>query len=291
MAWDVPKDPSLVQGYVPQKAYTKSTVHSLQNVDPYNFSGGRNREIHDAAEGVRGNLITRLLSGFFNIGQMLDNIATAIFGGGPFDPNSAMGRIQSRGVLINNLQSTTQKLEGIIGYGSWVASQNKFIGIINNAPDRVMEFDAQQGPIVGVELYTDPLFANRKIVRLKSEGLWELKAQTCARRTGYTGSDKVYLDIVVRRPDGSEFYRRASSALAHKDDGGINPVGDGEIAIKGDLFVVVPTPGYTVHVELWTGRWRWFYGGSLWSGLSVLKHSSEVEHEGTIDPGTPPVAG
>lgn len=291
MAWDVPKDPSLVQGYVPQKAYTKSTVHSLQNVDPYNFSGGRNREIRDAAEGVRGNLITRLLSGFFNIGQILDNIATAFFGSGPFDPNSPLGRIQSRGVLINNLQSTTQKLEGIIGYGSWVASQNKFIGIINNAPDRVMEFDAQQGPIVGVELYTDPLFANRKIVRLKSEGLWEIKAQTCARRTGYTGNDKVYLDIVVRRPDGSEFYRRASSAVANKDEGGLTPVGDGEVAIKGDLFVVVPKADYTVHVEMWTGRWRWFYGGSVWSGLSVLKHSSEVEHEGTIDPGTPPVAG
>ncbi|MGQ5692153.1 hypothetical protein [Rhodococcus erythropolis] len=294
MAWDVPKDPSLVQGYVPQKAYTKSTVHSLQNVDPYNFSGGRNREIRDAAEGARGNLLTRLLGGFFNIGQILDNIATAFFGSGPFDPNSPLGRIQSRGVLINNLQSTTQKLEGIIGYGSWVAGQNKFIGVINSATERVMEFDTQQGPIEGVELYADPKFGNRKMVRLKSRGLWEIKAQTKGRQTGYTGLDKIYLDIVVRDPHGSEFYRRAADAVAHKDDGGLanlNRVGDGEVCIKGDLFVVVPEKDYTVHVELFTDRWRWFYGGSVWSGLSVLKHSSEVEHEGTVDPGTPPVAG
>lgn len=84
MAWDVPKDPSLVEGYVPQKAYTKSTVHSLQNVDPYDFSGGRNREIRDVAEGVRGNLFTRLLAGFLDIGQLLDDLAKAIRGGGSF---------------------------------------------------------------------------------------------------------------------------------------------------------------------------------------------------------------
>lgn len=293
MPWTPPPDPSFVREYTPQKAYTKSTVHSLQNVDPYDFSGGRNRDIHDAAEGVRGNLITRLLSGFFNIGQILDNIATAFFGSGPFDPNSPLGRIQSRGVLINNLQSTTQKLEGIIGYGSWVAGQNKFIGVINSPIERVMEFDTQQGPIEGVELYADPKFGGRKMVRLKSRGLWEIKAQTKGRRTGYTGLDKIYLDIVVRDFHGAEFYRRAADAVAHKDEGGALPnrVGDGEVCIKGDLFVVVPDPDYTVHVELFTDRWRWFYGGSVWSGLSVLKHSSEVEHEGTVDPGTPPVAG
>lgn len=117
MPWTPPPDPSFVREYTPQKAYTKSTVHSLQNVDPYDFSGGRNRDIHDAAEGVRGNLITRLLSGFFNIGQILDNIATAFFGSGPFDPNSPLGRIQSRGVLINNLQSTTQNSRASSGTG------------------------------------------------------------------------------------------------------------------------------------------------------------------------------
>lgn len=276
----------------PSGAYGKrGTMRGFQDIDEAEARRRMRKPIDDANNTAHGKLFGGLFSGFSGFGMLLDNLAAAFFGGGPFDPDSPMGKIQSRGVLINNLQSTTQKLEGIIGYGSWVASQNKFIGIINNVPERVMEFDAQQGPIVGVELYADPLFGNRKIVRLKSEGLWEIKAQTCARRTGYTGSDKVYLDIVVRRPDGSEFYRRASSALAHKDDGGINPVGDGEVAVKGDLFVVVPKKDYTVHVEMWTGRWRWFYGGSLWSGLSVLKHSSEVEHEGTVDPGTPPVAG
>lgn len=156
-----------------------------------------------------------------------------------------------------------------------------------------MEFDTQQGPIEGVELYADPKFGGRKMVRLKSRGLWEIKAQTKGRRTGYTGLDKIYLDIVVRDFHGAEFYRRAADAVAHKDEGGALPnrVGDGEVCIKGDLFVVVPDPDYTVHVELFTDRWRWFYGGSVWSGLSVLKHSSEVEHEGTVDPGTPPVAG
>lgn len=279
----------------PEGAYGKrGTMRGYQDIDEAEAKRRMRKPIDDANNTAHGKLFGGLFGGFTGFGALLNNIATAIFGGGPFDPNSPLGQIQSRGVLINNLQNTTQKLEGIIGYGSWVAGQNKFIGIINNATERVMEFDTQQGPAEGVELYADPKFGNRKMLRLKSRGLWEIKAQTKARQTGYTGLDKINLDIVVRDPHGSEFYRRAADAVAHKDDGGLanlTRVGDGEVCVKGDLFVVVPEADYTVHVELFTGRWRWFYGGSLWSGLSVLKHSSEVEHEGTVDPGTPPVAG
>ncbi len=279
----------------PSGAYGKrGTMRGFQDIDEAEARRRMRKPIDDANNTAHGKLFGGLFSGFSGFGMLLDNLAAAFFGGGPFDPDSPMGKIQSRGVLINNLQSTTQKLEGIIGYGSWVASQNKFIGVINSAIERVMEFDTQQGPIEGVELYADPKFGNRKMVRLKSKGLWEIKAQTKGRQTGYTGLDKIYLDIVVRDQHGSEFYRRAADAVAHKDDGGLanlNRVGDGEVCVKGDLFVVVPEKDFTVHVELFTDRWRWFYGGSVWSGLSVLKHSSEVEHEGTVDPGTPPVAG
>lgn len=291
MAWDVPKDPSLVQGFVPQKAYTKSTVHSLQNVDPYNFSGGRNREIRDAAEGARGNLLTRLLGGFFNIGQVLDNIATAIFGGGPFDPSSALGRISDKSMadkaVITDMQNRQQILEGIIGYGSWVASQNLFLSIDqNNAGARTMSFDRQVGPSVGVTLVSDPALAGKKVQRLDSQGLWQVLAQTRSRRTIYSGTAKVYLDIVVKDPNGNEYYRRSMDQSAISSEGG-----DGEITMLGNVFFTTPGPGYTVRVDLFSGQWRWFYGGSQWSGLSILKHSSEVQNPGTVDPGTPPVAG
>lgn len=204
---------------------------------------------------------------------------------GIFTPGSG-GFAETTGIAINTMQNQLQVLQGVIGYGSWVMSQNIFIGL--NQGDlgvRIPNFDAPQGPKVGCELYTDPLVGNRRIVKLLSRGLWEIKAQTKARNTGYTGNDKIFLDIVIRRPDGTEYYRRAADALADKD------TGDGEAVVQNSLFVVVPAPGYTVHTEIFTGRWRWFYGGSLWSGLSVLKHSSEVENEGTVSPGDPPVAG
>lgn len=295
MAWDVPKDPSLVPDYVPQKAYTKSTVHSLQNVDPYNFSGGRNREIRDAAEGARGNLLTRLLGGFFNIGQVLDNIATAFFGGGPFDPTSALGRISDKSMAdkaaIIDMQNRQQILEGIIGYGSWVASQNLFITFDQNNPGmRTMSFDHQVGPSVGVGLVTDSSQANKKVQRLNSKGLWQVIAQTRARNTAFSGDHKVYLDIVVKRPNGAEYYRKSMDAVAVAPPT-VGLGGDGQVTLQLNVMFTVPDPYYTVHVELFTGKWRWFYGGSQWSGLTILKHSSEVENEGTVDPGTPPVAG
>ena len=276
----------------PEGAYGKrGTMRGFQDIDEAEAKRRMRIPVDDSSNSARSRLFNGLFAGFSGFATLLDNIATAIFGGGPFDPDSPMGRIQSRGIVINTLQSTTQKLEGIIGYGSWVPSQNKYIGVISSADGRVMQFDTQQGPKVGVELYTDPLLANNKIIRLKSEGLWEIKAQTKARETNFTGLDKIRLDIVVRAPDGSEYYRRSGDGLAHKSEGlTLNPVGDGEGCVNGDLFVVVPAADYTVHVELFTGRWRWFYGGSQWAGLSVLKHSSEVEHTGSVNPGDPPIA-
>ncbi|MDV8066382.1 hypothetical protein R4P64_07685 [Rhodococcus sp. IEGM 1366] len=276
----------------PDGAYGKrGTMRGFQDIDEAEAKRRMRKPVDDSNNTAWNRLFGGLFAGFSGFGMLLDNIATAIFGGGPFDPASAMGRIQTRGIVINTLQSTTQKLEGIIGYGSWVPSQNKYIGLISSADGRVMQFDTQQGPKVGVELYTDPLLANNKIIRLKSEGLWEIKAQTKARETNFTGLDKIRLDIVVRAPDGSEYYRRSADGLAHKNEGlTLNPVGDGEGCVKGDLFVVVPEPDYTVHIEMFTGRWRWFYGGSQWAGLSVLKHSSEVEHTGVVNPGDPPIA-
>lgn len=241
------------------------------------------------AEGVATvqNIVNQIIDIFNGLVVVPINAAIATLRNwflGIFEPGLG-GFSEQTGIKINNMQDQLQVLQGIIGYGSWVMSNNHYLNLVTGPADRVPQFDAQQGPKVGVELYTDPLLGNKKILRLQSRGLWEIKAQTKARRTGYTGGDKVYLDIVVRWPDGSEYYRRAADAIALKDNGG-----DGEITLKGDLFVVTRAPGFTVHVELFTERWRWFYGGSLWSGLSVLKHSSEVENEGTVDPGAPPVA-
>lgn len=238
-----------------------------------------------------GSFFGNILAGFGGIGALLNNLAAAFLGSGPFDPSSALGRISDKSMAdaakIVDMQNRTQVLEGIIGYGSWVASQNLFLSIDqNNAGARTMSFDRQVGPSVGVTLVSDPALAGKKVQRLDSQGLWQVLAQTRSRRTIYTGTAKVYLDIVVKDPDGNEYYRRSMDQSAISSEGG-----DGEITMLGNVFFTTPGPGYTVRVDLFSGQWRWFYGGSQWSGLSILKHSSEVQNPGTVDPGTPPVAG
>lgn len=243
----------------------------------------------DIVSTFKNNWFSNIFAGFANIGQLLGDIANAFLGGGGFGPGplkSISDKAMQDAAYIFDLQNRAQVLEGIIGYGSWVASQNLFITFDQDNPGmRTMSFDRQVGPSVGVTLVSDPALAGKKVQRLDSKGLWQVLAQTRSRGTGFTGSAKVYMDIVVKAPDGTEYYRRSMDQSAISNNGG-----DGEITLSNNVFFTTPGAGYTVRVDLFTGRWRWFYGGSQWSGLSVLKHSSEVQNPGTVDPGTPPIA-
>ncbi len=116
MPWTPPPDPSFVPNYVPTKAYTKSTVHSLQNVDPYDFAGARNRELRDKAESARGNLFTRLLGGFLDIGQLLGSIADAFLGRGSFGLGP-LREFNDRGILITGYGQQISDLENVTRTG------------------------------------------------------------------------------------------------------------------------------------------------------------------------------
>ena len=229
MAWDVPKDPSLVQGYVPQKAYTKSTVHSLQNVDPYNFSGGRNREIRDVAEGVRGNLFTRLLAGFLDIGQLLDDLAKAIRGGGSFGP----GPMKDINDGQLGLKNRTDLLSPLLDYGS--AYANTVAGIFNKGQ---VGFTNQIGPMQGCRLVSG------RIV-LDDRGLWDIRCQLWIDSIAVL-SGMVEWEIRVLRPDGSTFsFQR--TRLDSKDI----------FSSTNITSVVVPDSGYQVQIfitEMAPGR-------------------------------------
>lgn len=195
------------------------------------------------------------------------------------------------GGVLESLQSRTQILEGVVGYGSWVATDNLFIGLDQDGVGkRVMQFDHQVGPALGVGLVPDTPLASKKVQRLMSRGLWQVIAQTRARDTNYTGNHKVRMDVVVKAPDGAEHYRRSMDAVAVAPPT-IGLGGDGQVTLQANVMFVVPDPYYRVYVELFSGKWRWFYGGSQWSGITILKHSSEVENTGVVNPGEPPIEG
>lgn len=224
-----PQDPSFVREYTPQKAYTKSSVHSLQNVDPYDFAGERDRDLHGRAEGVRGNLFTRLLAGFLDLGQFLDDLAKAIKGIGNFGPGP-LRDIRDGQLDLNN---RTGLLSPLLDYGS--AYANTVAGIFNKGQ---VGFTNQIGPMQGCRL------VNGRI-RLGDQGLWDIRCQLWIDSIAVV-SGMVEWEIRVLRPDGSTF----SFQRTRLDSRDI-------FSSTNITSVVVPDAGYQVQIfitEMAPGR-------------------------------------
>lgn len=231
MAWNgsTPQDPSFVREYTPTKAYTKSTVHSLQGVDPYDFSGGRNREIRDKAESTRGGLLGGLLSGFLNLGQLLNDLATALSGGGVFGPGP-LRDIRDGQLDLNN---RTDLLSPLLDYGS--AYANTQAGIFNKGQ---VGFTNQIGPMQGCRL------VNGRI-RLGDRGLWDIRCQLWIDSIAVL-SGMVEWEIRVLRPDGSTFSFQRTRLDSREIFSSTNITS-----------VVVPDSGYQVQIfitEMAPGR-------------------------------------
>ena len=265
-------------GARPKQSYPIDKIYTFRNMDRETLARLANEDMHTELEGVRGNLFTKLFSGFLNIGKVIGGIAdavTGIFSGGGFlDDIFGWGR--EKEVEILDLQDRTQILEGITGYASFVMPVNRWLGIDANDPGkRVLPFTQQVGPWVGVD--TGGGAGNGK-VRLLSKGLWRVDAQTRARATTYTGGHKNYIQIIVLAPNGSIWSLKESETDTNENGYG---------TLKVDHTFVVPAAGYFVTTNVYSDRWRWFLGGTKYSSFSLVKHSSEAVNLGGVDPGDP----
>lgn len=268
-------------GAHPEKSYSVSELHTFRTMDRETLAREANGDLHNELEGVRGNLFTKLFSGFTNIFNVIGGIAQALSGsgsgGGWLDDIFGWGR--EKEVEILDLQDRAQILEGIQGYASYVMPSNRFIGLDQNDPGkRTLPFTRQVGPSVGVDLGGG---AGNGVVRLLSKGLWRVDAQSYARGTPYTGDKKVFIQIVVMAPNGSVFTLKEAEFDCAVNDW---------MTVKVDHTFVTPDAGYFVKADVYSLRWRWFLGGTKVSGLSLVKHSSEAVNLGNVDPGDPGTA-
>lgn len=107
---------------LPTVAYTKSTVHDLQDADQATLAGQKNADMRGWAEGARGNLFSNLLGGFLGIGELLGDLAGAITGTttpGPGPLADILGHIggmfdRTEEVAANQveLENRVEQLEG-----------------------------------------------------------------------------------------------------------------------------------------------------------------------------------
>lgn len=241
-----PQDPSFVPNYVPQKAYTKSTVYGLQNVDPYDFADERDRDLHGRAEGVRGNLFTRLLAGFLDLGQFLDDLAKALKGLGNFGPGPLRDIRDGQLDLNNNVEL----LSPLQDYGS--VYMNTAQGWSQTGE---MPFTNQIGPMVGCHR------ASGRII-LDDKGLWDINAQLWFDYIDIL-TGEVQWRIEVLRPNGTVY----SQMQTRFDDR--NPHSSTNLT-----SVVVPEAGYQVRVWVnYLANLRGILGGPNLNRLTV-KHIS-----------------
>ena len=160
---------------------------------------------------------------------------------------------------IDDLQSDTQKLLGVIGYGSARMPSHFTPG---NSYTRV-PFTTRVGPMVGM---THNVSGGYFI--LGSKGLWEFSAKVIFDFLLYgTGTDNsVFMDLCVFAPNGTPHYRARNLATSGP-----------EVTLNETGRFVVPEAGYRVEVQCKaTIKYRGMLGDNGFSQLNLLKISDET---------------
>lgn len=241
----------------PGGAFNANTVYQYQSQTKPGVAGPKNTWLQQVLEGVRGNLFNGLLSGFTNIGEgigaAVEGIVIAIVGGG----SGTLTELEQWGV---DYQSITQKLEGVIGYGSARMSGSFTPG---DSYTKV-PFTVQVGPRVGMVHHTSG--ANSGRFELQSKGLWEFSAKVIFDFLVGPVNKGCFMDLVVKTPAGSDFYR-SKNLFESSTEATMNESGR----------FVVPTAGYFVEVQARAGvNYRGLLGNQGFNQLNLVKVSSET---------------
>ena len=158
---------------------------------------------------------------------------------------------------IDDLQSDTQKLLGVIGYGSARMSGDFTPG---TAMTRI-PFRTRIGPMVGMTFDA----AGGYFV-LGSAGLWEFSAKVIWDFLTGPVNKGCFMDVAVYAPNGTIFYR-ARNLFESETEATMNETGR----------FVVPASGYRVEIQGAAGTgYRGLLGNNGYSQLNLLKISDET---------------
>lgn len=227
-------------------------------------------EILGGAIEVAGQAFSGIVNGVVNlVGGIADGIRGLLPNTSPFSP------VQD--AFYDGQRALTERLdllEGVQAYG------HSFMGRNINAQWgannwRDLKFDEPLGPAVGA--HVDP---SKGGIVFESAGLWTVYVRVTGRATGFTGGGGMRMDVNTRLPDGSIYSTSIVEGTSYRDLGTVTP-DLGNTTLQATFPIVIDTPGSYVTVRAWTAAWRWWNGGTRWSSMSVLKHSSSTVNAGT----------
>lgn len=154
----------------------------------------------------------------------------------------------------------------LIPMGYCAAYMDRNVNLEWSGGERRLPFRAQIGPAKGAHVDV----ANERIV-FDVTGTWTVHVLTSFNGTVYGGDGRVHIDVFVRNPDGSLYSRWRVRDAPGNEEG----------SLSCSKPVVIDKPGMWVDVVCRSGKWRWWSGGTRFSGLSVVRSALETDNKGT----------
>lgn len=223
-------------------------------------------QIRDDAAGL-GDAMSDGFGGIINgIGGALSGIIT----GGPFAAVAEAGEEFRNGQA--DLENRVDLLFGISGYGFAYMSKNINAQWSTNNTRR-MPFDRQLGPAKNTHITSDGRLS------LNGVGAWLVLVKTHGQGTTFGGNAMIRQTVRIRRPNGQFYHTVIDDASTYSESGfATDPKGAGTLL---SVFpVVIDEPGCTVEVDTWTGAWRWWDGGTRFSMMAAIRHSTDTQNRG-----------
>ncbi|MGP9723655.1 hypothetical protein ACT3SZ_06530 [Corynebacterium sp. AOP40-9SA-29] len=233
---------------------------SPQNIDALGRAG------NDLGGGLAGSLQDTV----GGIGQAILNVFSGIITGGPFAPVEEAAEEIRNGQL--DIQDRVDLLFGISGYGfSYMSKNINAQWSLNNS--RRLQFDKQLGPSKNTHITEDGRLS------LDGAGAWLILVKAHGRNTSFTGTGEISMTTRVRRPNG-QFYHQTTDHASTLLEAGLayNNIGPGTLLAV--FPVVVDEPGCKVEADVWTGTWRWWDGGTRFSMMAAIRHSTDTDNKG-----------
>lgn len=195
-------------------------------------------------------------SGWFGSNGFIGGIFSRITEGAALQ-GMRWDQVDQHDIDILDLQSDTQKLLGVVGFGQAAMTQHQTPG----QSFAVVRFNYPYGPREGCTYSTTTYRYT-----LQSKGLWDVFAKIRWDIILFQDSN-TEMRIVVRAPNGS----------VHRQSAVMNS-GSDQVTNSDLLRVVVPTAGYTVEVQaLSESVGRGILGTTDYNAFTVLKISDETD--------------
>lgn len=235
----------------PEDSYTPATISSMQNVSQASIGLGKTLDTQNLLDLVGDSFITKILSGFASIGaavgQALNDIANALFGGLVASDHPALDKIRDGQLDL------VARLDDVSGYAVAYMTYNRYKD--RNKWNR-MEFD---GAIISNP--KNAAYVDNGIQLAK--GTWFIDAQVTHDQHVDRLSSRIR--IVVTRPNGTVFSIKESYAE-------VLPNKYTTLSVRHS--VSVPGAGYRVHVWAWynVGSAFGVYNRLLYRGGTALTH-------------------